>query len=432
MPSYDDSKNYQHVINVITPKDGWVEASIWPQGGSVDGAGRLRVSNPATLFDSQLQYDLSPLFWETSAPSGTVSHVPNESSARMRITGPGQSLVRQTRQYYRYQSGKGQKLASTFVIPTLAAGVTRRIGYFDAENGVFLKVTGQTVSFVIRSNVSGTPDDTREFAQADWNMDKFNGQGISGKTLNITKAQILIIDLEWLGVGRVRVGFQIDGAVYYAHQFGNANEIDSVYMTTANLPARYEISSDGSAAAANHDLIQICTEISSEGGQTVEQGIPFSEHNASGTVSVTTRRPLLSYRPKSLFNSISNRGIILPEGFVAVSVDALALVEIVFGGSLTGGAWSSVDDASIAEANIGATAISGGITLLSFLIPAASLGSNPRPASVNSPILSKLPLSLNIAGAHPTTPYTDSISLVATSLEGATGMAAVANWRELR
>lgn len=428
-----DAPNYlQHIRRVATADGQNIAIDIDPQGAMADAFGRARVSNPVTLFDSALQYNLSPLLWESSTPSGTVTHLPNESSARLRITGPSQQVIRQTRQYFRYQPGKSQKVQLTFNIPSLADGVTREIGYFDGENGIFLRVSGQSISFVLRSNTSGTPDDSREFFKGSWSTDNFNGQGPSKKTLDITKAEIFLIDLEWLGVGRVRVGFVIDGAAYWAHSFNNANILTKVYMTTANLPLRYEIRSDATAAAGNHDLIQICNDLVSEGADASPQGIPFMGHNASGTTAVTTRRPLLSVRPKATFNSIVNRGTIVPEFFEVVSVDALLLVEVVFGGTLTGANFVSAHDESIAEVDIAASAISGGVITGGVLVPASSQGNNTRPSARDNPILSKLPLALDIAGNHPTTPYTDCYTLVATSLGGSTATAALTGWRELR
>ena len=70
--------------------------------------------------------------------------------------------------------------------------------------------------------------------------------------------------MQWLGVGRVRVGFNINGVIYYAHYFNNANNLGSVYMSTPNLPVRYEVSSTGGSVT----LDQICCTVQSEGGNS--------------------------------------------------------------------------------------------------------------------------------------------------------------------
>jgi len=57
----------------------------------------------------------------------------------------------------------------------------------------------------------------------------------------------------------------VDGVPTYLHQFNHANHSAGVYMTTPNLPIRYEISNDGTGAAAEMECI--CSSVMSEGGQ---------------------------------------------------------------------------------------------------------------------------------------------------------------------
>lgn len=401
---------------------------------AADAFARLRVSNPVGLFDSQLQYTLSPLLWESgitnNSGSAAVTHLPFESAARLTV-GANDVVVRQTRGYYRYQPGKSQLILMTFGGFAVTANVIRRIGYFDGSNGLFFQVSSSTPSFVLRSSVSGGMVD-RSIPQSAWNLDKLDGTGPSGTTLDLSKAQILIIDLEWLGVGRVRCGFVIDGIIVYCHQFLNANSETSTYMTTANLPLRYELTALV-GVAGTHTLTQICGQISSEGGFDSELGIPFSASNGATTISVTTRRPVFSIRPRLTFNNITNRGSIAVDDASIYSDDVTAYWEIVYGGTLTGAAFADVDTTySIMEKDVAATAISGGVVVSSGFSPAAGAGANKTPGQTARRLLSKLPLSLNIAGAHPTSPLTDSLSIVVTSLGAATDIAAELSWRELR
>jgi hypothetical protein len=123
-------------------------------------------------------------------------------------------------------------ILNTFVFNEAKTGLRQRVGYFGANNGIFLEQDGTTVNLVKRSYISGSVVDTK-VAQASWNGDKLNGTGDSGLTLDLTKSQIFWIDVEWLGVGSVRCGFIINGEYYVAHTFHHANVLDSVYMTTA-------------------------------------------------------------------------------------------------------------------------------------------------------------------------------------------------------
>lgn len=257
-----------------------------------DAFGRLRSSEPFTIFDSKLiNYDKT-LFWDDQEVSGTgtgSSYSADRSSTTISVADvTAGKRARQTFQRFNYQPGKSQLILLTGVIGAAAAGITKRWGYFDDDNGAFFELSGTTLSVGIRSSVSGSAvDGTVE--QSAWTIDAMDGNGGSGITLDLTKANIFLIDIEWLGVGAVRFGVVIDGIPYYIHQIQHANIIDSVYMSSANLPLRYEIENDGAGPAATME--HICTSVISEGGQQ-ETGITRAastggthvDANAAGTV----------------------------------------------------------------------------------------------------------------------------------------------------
>lgn len=240
-----------------------------PNAGDMryDAFQRLRVSSPLTLFDSKQLFDNSPLFWndaETSGGGTGSSHSTATAATTLTVgaTTAG-TRVRQTYQWFNYQPGKSQLILMTGVLGAGAAGITRRMGYFNAANGLYFELTGTTLNVVRRSSVTGSPVNTPT-AQADWNIDPLDGTGPSGVTIDTSKTQIFAIDFEWLGVGSVRFGFVIDGLFVPVHQLRHANSLTTVYMSTPNLPLRYEISNDGTGAAAS--LVHICSAVSSEGG----------------------------------------------------------------------------------------------------------------------------------------------------------------------
>lgn len=175
------------------------------------------------------------------------------------------------------------------------AGMVKRVGYYDGYNGIYFENSGGTLNFVIRSNVTGTPTNT-VIPQSSWNIDKLDGTGSSGITLDTTKVQLLVIDFEWLGTGRVRVGFDINGTIRYAHQFLNANVLTSVYMSSPNLPCRYEITNSSSASAST--LEQICTTVISEGNIQPEGQLFSVDRGVSVLAAVNNAAlyPLVSIR----------------------------------------------------------------------------------------------------------------------------------------
>jgi hypothetical protein len=186
-----------------------------------------------------------------------------------------------------YQPGKSLLIFNTFVMNTLTANLKQKVGLFDANNGIFFTADGTTLKIVRRTYTSGAPVDT-EISQSSWNGDILNGTGASGFTLNAATSNILFIDIEWLGVGSVRVGFVINGQLITAHTFYNANSLTTVYMQTANLPIRYEIERAGTLTAGTYTLQQICSSCISEGGYS-PQGL--EEMIGTGTVSAGVNLP---------------------------------------------------------------------------------------------------------------------------------------------
>jgi hypothetical protein len=231
-----------------------------------DAFGRLRVSNPLTIFDSKNIMSKNNLFDELLSGSGTVSYTAVKSTVNLNVTEvSGDKVIRQSKRVMSYQPGKSLLNLNTFVMNTLTANLKQKIGMFDSLNGIFFYADGTTLKIVRRTYVTGSPADT-EISQSSWNGDKLDGTGASGYTLDPTKATILFMDFEWLGMGSVRVGFVIDGKFITAHTFYNANSLSTVYMQTANLPIRYEIETAATLASGTYTLQQVCSTCMSEGG----------------------------------------------------------------------------------------------------------------------------------------------------------------------
>ena len=252
-----------------------------------DAFGRLRISSTQTLFDSKLLISASPQFWDDAQTSGSgtsSTYSKPRASVTLAVSGAtAGTRVRQTKKWFDYQPGKSHLIYVTFVMGAAATGITRRVGYFNTLDGIFLEQTATATSFIVRSRVSGTPLDTDRAAQSEWNLDKLDGTGPSGQTLDLSLSQILFIDFEWLGVGRVKCGFVIDGLYVTCHEFVNANINAAVYMSSPNCPVRYELINDGTGGAATFECI--CSSVISEGGRT-ELG--YERSIARGSIPLTT------------------------------------------------------------------------------------------------------------------------------------------------
>jgi hypothetical protein len=347
------------------------------KSAALDAFGRLRVSNPMTLFDSSHRYKDNNL-WNTSvASSGAAVFDASAGLVNLNVTTTsGSKVYRETTKVFSYQPGKSLLVMTTFVMNSAKTNLRQRVGYYGASNGLYLELDNTVLSFVERSSVSGSLAETK-IAQGAWNYDKMNGSGPSGMTLDITKAQILWMDIEWLGLGTVRMGFVIDGKFILCHQFHHANLITSTYITTASLPLRYEIENTGTTAS-NSTLKQICSTVISEGGYQLNGlqqavNIPIT---APRTTSVAgTYYPILSLRLKSSPDFLDAVIILTALSTLGTGNGVNYNWKVIASGTTTGGTWVSAGANSAVEYNITGTSFTGGRTLASGYLNSSNQGS---------------------------------------------------------
>jgi len=357
-------------------------------GTNVDAFGRLRTSQPYSLFDSQNRYAIDNQFDTATVTGGSITYLPNESSVRMDLTtASGAEVVRQSYRSMLYQPGKGLLALMTFVMNTPKANLRQRVGYFGTQNGLYFELTGAspgTKAFVLRTYVGGSVDNTsRRVEQSAWNGDKLDGTGASGLTLDLTKPQILWMDFEWLGVGNVRCGFIINGLYVVCHTYQTANVYGtSVYMTTAILPIRYEITNTAATADAS-SMKQICSSVMSEGGLE-----PVSvNHVAARTTSLvgigTTLVPLVSIR----LASTALGAVVLPSSIkvLPTSLSDDFEIQLVKNATLTGASFTAVASDANVEYDVSSTAMSNGTTIQIDYAASSVLGNTAlnEPGSFN-------------------------------------------------
>jgi hypothetical protein len=327
-----------------------------------DAFGRLRISHPFTLFDSSHRYRDNGL-WATEITSGgSAVFDANEGCVDLNVTtASGSALKRETYKVFPYQPGKSLLTLNTFVMAPAKTGLTQRVGYYGTANGVFLELQDSKLILVKRSSISGSPVDDA-IDQAVWNVDQMDGTGPSGITLDITKAQIMFMDFEWLGVGSVRCGFVINGEFRTCHVFHHANNISSTYITTASLPLRYEIFNTAGTATSS-TLKQICSSVISEGGYEmhgVQQAIVTPITAPVSLATAGTYYPIISLRLKS--TALDAIAIISALSVMGVA-SGIYSWKILESCTTAAGGWVSAGTDSAVEYNITGTSVSGGRTL---------------------------------------------------------------------
>lgn len=410
---------------IITPVDGAVSIK---DGSNLDAFSRLRVSNPLILFNSQFTYDLAPLTMEaiTNGTGAAVTHDTTNRCALMTFssTPSGGKSFMQSYEYLPYQPGKSQLIFLTFNMIEPVANVLKFAGYSDGTNGIEFQLNGSIKQFTI---YSGSSAGNETVVQSSWNLDRLDGTGPSGYRLDITKTQILIIDIQALYAGRVRVGFDIGGEIIYAHEFLHSNIKSYPYIQSANLPVRCGMTC---TATSSTTMNFICSSVISEGGTEDINLFGYTFKQDSGVISVGTGGThIISLRPRSSFNSITNRTRVV---YIDVEIfntgNQPVHWELCVGQAITGTTtFNNVNTSySSTEYNILGT-LSGSplIIIDGGYIPAT--GSNKT--MVNTAIISKYPITLNAAGTQRSL---GTLTLKATSLSGSQNCYASIKFREIR
>ena len=338
-----------------------------------DAFGRVRTAQPLTLFDSSHRYRDNGL-WNTSTTSGgTAVFSPNEGLMNLNVTSTaGSEVIRETTKVFSYQPGKSLLVTNTFVMAPAQTNLRQRVGYFGTENGIYIQLRDNTLSFVGRSLVTGVVTES-VVNQASWNADTMDGNGPSGVTLDITKAQILFMDIEWLGEGTVRIGFIIDGNFIVCHRFNHANLIASTYITTASLPLRCEILNASTATATT--LKQVCSSVISEGGYELrgaQQAVGTPITAPKNLAVAGTFYPIVSIK---LSAGYQDAIVILTALSIMGVATGIYNWKVVATGTTTGGAWVSAGVNSSVEYNITGTSFAGGRTLTSGFITSTAQAS---------------------------------------------------------
>ena len=401
-----------------------IPESVGPMAN--DAFGRLRVSSPLTLFDSSHRYKDNGL-WNTSTSGGGVAvFSPNEGLMNLELdTASGSQVLRETTKVFAYQPGKSLLVLNTFVMAPAQTNLRQRVGYFGTDNGIYVQLNNNTVSFVERSIVTGVVTETVA-DQSTWNVDKLDGNGSSGITLDITKAQIFFMDIEWLGEGTVRLGFIIDGNFILCHRFNHANFITSTYITTASLPLRYEITNTG-VTANSSTLKQVCSTVISEGGYELR-----GAQQSIGTPITTPRTFAVAgtYYPIAAIKLTSTRldAIVIP---TAISILGLGngknyAWRIIQTGTVTGGAWVSAGVDSAVEYNLTGTSAAGGRVLASGYVNS----SNQASPSIN--ILKEAIFASQLErNTFTSTAYELIVEAAIDATGGTLGMYASIDWEEI-
>jgi len=445
-----------------------IQGDISVEGANPDAFGRARVSELFTLGDYKHIYAIDPNFLDSTSSGATITFYQDQACARMATSSSTSSYaIHQTKFYHHYQPGKSQLIYTSVVFYAPHRNVTKRTGYFDVNDGIYFEQVGsdiadgttvstttQTLNWVIRTYVGGSPNEAdyattingvaytykRRVPQSQWNIDPCDGTGPSGFKLDITKTQLAWIDFQWLGVGRVRCGFVHNGALITAHEYYHSNVLPTVYISNPNLPVRCEIRNTGITTGGFMD--QICSTVMSEGGY-VESGIDWSIYTTARATPTPgqTRFPLVAIRLKNSFKGYPNRLSVRPSSlslFAKTEPIVYEVVKFPSAASLSttdvgGLVWTSADDDSGVEYCVNATSFvsANGDRFASGYVPSGSSQNSLSPVATGSLTSAKKNIiSQNIDSTNSEV-YVVIVSTVFPGQQLTADVACAIQWREI-
>lgn len=349
------SSTYYQNVNSVMGK------VLFGDSAGNDAFGRLRVGNPNNLYEGSLISSQQPEFFDVSAANGAITtYNQAESTMTFDVSRSGQFVKRQSHYFTHYQPGKSLCIIASFYFGSSnPTGSYKRVGLLDDNEGIYFQQDASGVSWNILSQSTGT---TTTVYQSSWNIDTLLGSGSSGLTLNINQTNIIFMDVEWLGVGRVRVGFVIGGRIIYCHQFV-LNNLTVPYIRSPYLPIRYQIGTTINQAS-NVSMKQICCTAISEGGYQPIGNVRSYIMTNTKTLLSATFTPVLSLRLKSQYGKYQinpvSYSILFPQG------NDVVFYKIIYRGTITGANWQSASD--YAEIDSSGTAVTGGYTINSGFI----------------------------------------------------------------
>ena len=272
---------------------------------NLDAFGRLRVSDITSLLELTHVYSKQPLLVD-EVTAGTATSVWNQTNAEvaMSVTSGGDYVIRQTIQSAIYQPGKGQLFEASFSDFNIQTNVIKRVGYFTSTtastynsvfDGFFLESNGidNTISFQIWKSGNSIYSATT----SSWD----NSQ-IDVTTIDWSKTNLMLVDFQWLGVGRVRFGLNLSGNTYIFGNSSGTNNLNDIYMSSPNKPIRYEIRSSGNSGTFN----QICSQVSMEGSlNSLNIPVFVANPNVVTLSTANTKYPVIGLKMDTGYESIS-------------------------------------------------------------------------------------------------------------------------------
>jgi hypothetical protein len=280
----------------------------YADGPNMDAFGRLRTAAVTNLLDIKHVYDKNPL-QISEVTAGTATSIFNQQYARVRMSTSANNdlVIRQTKTHPIYQPGKSQLFEASFSNLQIQPNVIKRVGCFTSTSGspynsvfdgFFLESNGVTSAITFNIYLSGSC--TYSADTTTWNNTDFDVNNFDWSNTNL-----MTVDYQWLGVGRMRFGMVLSGQTFYFLDYTAANNIPTVYMSSPNQPIRYEIRQVG-VGSGYFDML--CSQVSTEGALNGLYSTVSVINSTTATLGTSgTKYPYIGYRLKESYKSVTSQ-----------------------------------------------------------------------------------------------------------------------------
>lgn len=293
----------------------------------------LIVSEKTPIVELTPAYGLSILRDSvTTIGDGTVTNDATEFNLSNTTNGIDSAILESVLRG-RYEPGFAGEAGIGVRIPMLPIGnQIGRWGFFDDQNGAFFGVDSTNVFVAIRRGGSDTT-----FPQSSWNVDRLDGTGLSGATLNLSKGNIFQIVFTWYGYGVIEFRVVIPNPSTLAQEVITVHRFSPTGQTSfidPNLPIRAQIDNNGTAET--YTLFVGGRQYSIIGKYNPTFRVTSERRRVTNLTSALT--PVLSFTRKAIFPSGSARTnsvqVDLEEINIISSVDLS--YQVLVGGILDG------------------------------------------------------------------------------------------------
>ena len=326
--------------------------------------GELLVAQPKPQAGWNFAYNINSGMVNSNI-SGTASVAQSGGMAVLQTgTTSGSRASIETIDVLRYVIGVGGLVRISAIFTSGVAGGTQLIGYGDNTDGFFFGYNGNSFGVMRRRGGSDT-----WIPQTSWNIDKMDGSGTSGVTLNPALGNVYQIQFQWLGYGAIGFGIEnpVTGELILVHriQYANANSLPSIF--NPSLPLSTRISNSGTAS---NIMVQTAGAMGFQEGDAGHALELTNSYAASKSTSGNVEAAIFSIRDAATFQSKTNR-VRVKTAFVSYGAEGTKDVtfRLIKNATLSGSAWISISSgSSVVDVDTSGAFVSGGKSLLYWTV----------------------------------------------------------------